>query len=95
MDDPERISFLGTPCPKTFRLRTVILQPHDGLDYRPADWLDTLVLVERGELEVECSSGTCASFGAGAALVLSGLELRRLRNPGSTPLVLSALSRER
>jgi hypothetical protein len=93
MDDPERVSFLGTPCPRSFRLRTVILQPHDALDYQPADWLNTLVLVERGELEVECRSGARASFDAGSALVLSGLELRRLRNPGSTPLVLSALSR--
>jgi hypothetical protein len=95
MDGPERVSFLGTPCPKSFRLRTVILQPHDALDYVRAAWLDTLVLVERGELEIECNSGRCASFGAGAALVLSGLDLRRLRNPGNTPLVLSALSRQR
>jgi hypothetical protein len=95
MDGPDRVSFLGASCPKPFRLRTVILQPHDALDYRRADWLDTLVLVERGELEVQCRSGARASFGAGATLVLTGLGLRRLRNPGSTPLVISALSRRR
>jgi hypothetical protein len=93
--DPGRLSFLGGPCPDALRLRTVILQPGDGLDYRRADWIDTFVVVERGELQVVCRSGARATFGEGATLVLTGLGLRRLRNPASTPLVLSALSRER
>jgi hypothetical protein len=93
MADAERLSFLGVRCPEGFRLRTVTLQPGDALDYRPADWVDTLVVVERGELELECRSGTCARFADGAILVLSGLALRRLRNCGSGPLVLSALAR--
>jgi hypothetical protein len=95
MDGPDRISFLGGRCPANFQLRTVILQAGDALDYRRADWVDTLVVVERGELEIECRGGERALFLAGAVLVFAGLAPRRLRNPGGVPLVLSVLSRTR
>jgi hypothetical protein len=72
---------------------TVILQPGDGLDYLAADWADTLVVVKRGELELECRSGRRARFAAGAVLTMVGLPVRRLRNPGPGPLVLSAVRR--
>jgi hypothetical protein len=95
MADAESVSFLGVPCPKGFRLRTLTLQAWDAMDYVRADWVDTVVVVERGELEVECRSGARALFHEGASLVFSGLGLRRLRNAGNAPLVLSALSRIR
>lgn len=95
MDGPERISFLGARCPKNFRLRTVILQPADAIDYQRAAWLDTLVVVERGELEIECHSGARARFREGAIVVFAGQAVLRLRNASSAPLVLSALSRVR
>jgi hypothetical protein len=95
MDDADPISFLGRSCPESFRLCMMILQPRDAIEWRPADCADALIIVERGELEVELRSGTRAWFRQGAILVLAGLPLRRLRNPGRAPLVLSALSRER
>jgi hypothetical protein len=95
MDGPDRISLLGAECPKNFRLRTLTLQPRDAIDHQRADWVDTLVVVERGELEIECRSGARAWFPEGAVLVFAGLALRRLRNSSSGPLVLSALSRIR
>ncbi|MFL6072001.1 MAG: hypothetical protein ACJ73S_01130 [Mycobacteriales bacterium] len=95
MDDPDRISFLGGRCPENFRLRTVILQPGDALDYRPADWVGAFVVVERGELEIECHDGALARFQAGAVLVFAGLTPRCLRNSGGEALVLSVLSRDR
>ena len=91
--DDARVSLLRGTCPDGFQLRTVTLQPGDALPYHPADWHRALVVVEVGDLEVECRSGTRAWFAEGAVLVLSGLDPRRLRNPGSTPLLLSALSR--
>jgi hypothetical protein len=95
MNEPDRISFLGRQCPENFRLSRVILQPRETLECRAADWADALIVVERGELEVELRSGTRAWFGEGAILVLAGLSVRRLRNSGRVPLVLSALSRDR
>jgi hypothetical protein len=93
MDGEDAIPFAGTPRPGGFVVRTLILQPGDAIAYRPGDWADTLVVVERGELEIECHSGTGARFAAGAVLVFAGLPLRCLRNAGGEPLVLGALSR--
>jgi hypothetical protein len=93
MDDADRLSFLGVPCPTGCRVRTVILQPGDSLDFRADDWLAALVVVETGELEVECRSGACARFGPGAVLGFEGLAVCRLHSTGCRQLVLSALSR--
>ena len=93
MDEQQRVSFLGAECAPFFRLRTVILQPRDAIDFVAADWASTLVVVERGALEIECRSGATASFGEGAVLSFHGVTPRRLRNAGEIPLVLSALSR--
>lgn len=93
-DGTDRMSFLGGRCPRDFRVRTLTLPPGAAVDRAPAGWADALVVVERGELEVECGGGTRARFGAGAVLSFAGLPLRRLRNAGDEPLVLSALSKE-
>jgi quercetin dioxygenase-like cupin family protein len=95
MPGADGLSFLGTPCPTNFRLRTLTVPPGGVTDYQPAEWNDALVVVERGELEVECRSGARAHFSAGAIVVFAALPLRRLHNAGSGPLVLSALSRVR
>lgn len=92
-DARDWLSFLGTCPPKSFRLRTVTLQPGETVGYQAADWVDTLVVVEVGALEVECRSGACASFAEGAILVFTELEPSSIRNGGNGPVVLSALSR--
>jgi hypothetical protein len=92
-DGADDISFAGRRCPAKFRRRTLTLLPSDAIDFVPADWADAVVVVERGALEVECSTGRCASFAEGAVLVFDGLALRRLRNAGGDPLVITALSR--
>ncbi len=71
----------------------VRLEPGGAIDYAAADWADALVVVERGELEVECRSGQRARFAAGAVLTLAGLPVRRLRNPNSEPVVLLLAAR--
>lgn len=92
MDGSDRISLLGARRPKGFRLRTLTVLSRGAVNYRPSNWTGALVIVERGELEVECRGGARARFGEGAILAFSGLAVRRLRNPGSGPLVLSTLS---
>jgi hypothetical protein len=93
MDDGDVLSFLGERHPPGHRVRTLILEPGDAVDVRPADWSDVLVVVERGRLRVECVSGAHAVFEPGAVLVLTLLGLRRLRSAGTTTLVVSAVSR--
>lgn len=93
MDGADPISFFGSQCARSAVVRALILQPHDAIDYNEADWIDTLVIVERGELEVECRTGRRAVFGEGAVLAFVGLSVRRLRNARDRPLMLSAVSR--
>jgi quercetin dioxygenase-like cupin family protein len=87
------LSFLGACLSARFRMRELAIPPHGTLRYRSATWADALVVVERGELEVETVAGERRRFGHGSVLCLAGLRLRSLRNPGDTPCTLSAVSR--
>jgi glyoxylate utilization-related uncharacterized protein len=58
------------------------------------DWRDALVLVVRGEIDVEARGGR-ERFARGAVLSLSGLPLRALRNQGAEPAELLAVRRRR
>jgi hypothetical protein len=74
-----------------FRLRTI--PPGGELLYEESDWLDALVTVEFGEIELETVCGTRRRFGRGDVLWLAGLPLRAVGNPGSEPALISAVSR--
>lgn len=76
------------------QFRTVILLPKQSIRYLRENWADTMVIVERGTLELECSRSVRARFGPGSVLTFAALEPRRLLNTGTTPLVLNALTRK-
>ena len=90
---PERLTFLDGPVPAGFRLRWVRLAPGEGRPFVAEDWDDALVVVECGEIELECRAGGRRRFPAGAIMWLQGMDLRALRNPGEEPTVLCAVSR--
>jgi hypothetical protein len=92
---PDGLSFLGRRLPPRFELRVVTLGPGDRRPYDRAEWRGALVVVERGELELECLGGSRRCFGRGNVLCLDGLPLRALRNRGPEPVVLAAVSRRR
>jgi predicted enzyme related to lactoylglutathione lyase len=77
-----------------FALKVVIVAPGQERRYDAAEWSDAVVVVERGELELECVSGGRRRFEAGSVLWLCGLPLRALRSTGPDPLLLVAISRE-
>ncbi|HWM11864.1 MAG TPA: hypothetical protein VNO82_21070 [Solirubrobacteraceae bacterium] len=77
----------------SFDVRVVELPPGGERASRAAEWRDALVLVDRGEVELDCLGGSRRRFGRGAVLWLGGLPLRALRNPGAEPAVLVAVSR--
>ena len=76
-----------------FARRQVVLNPGDRRPYDQDEWDDALVIVKRGEVDLECRSGGRLRFIAGDMLWLTGLPLRALRNPGPEPAVLVAISR--
>jgi hypothetical protein len=70
-----------------------VVAPGDDRAYDEDEWRGALVVVRSGEIELCGLSGACASFGRGDLLYLEGVPLRLLRNPGSEPAVLVAVSR--
>jgi hypothetical protein len=91
--DERPVSFLGRPAPAGMALRLVSIPVHAELDYQPSDWAGAVVIVEVGEIELECASGARASFGPSSILFFDGLGLRTIRNVGTETVLLSAASR--
>ena len=79
--------------PAGFRLAILELAPGGTRPYEPGEWVDALVLVARGAVELRCRDGGRRRFARGEALWLSGLPVRALHNPSAEPAVLVAVSR--
>jgi hypothetical protein len=88
-----RMPPIGRRLPPPFRLRAVVVVPGEALAFDEAEWRDALVVVEQGEIELECIGGSRERFGRGDVLWLAGLPLRALGNPGLEPALLVAVSR--
>ena len=73
--------------------RTVTLEPGEVRPYDPAEWVDALVVLEEGSVELEGMAGTRRRVAKGAVLWLAGLPLRAVHNIGRHPAVLVAVSR--
>lgn len=89
----EPISFLGKRIDPAFEKRVVAIAPDDSRACDESEWRDALILVERGEIEVEGVAGNRRTFGVGDVLCLAELPLRVLRNRGGETAVLVAVSR--
>ena len=91
--DDERLTFLGRGVPAAFVLRSVTIAPGASLAVDAGRWRDALVVVEAGDLEVECEHGDRHRFAAGAVLCLVGPDPVALRNVGAEPVVLVGVTR--
>ena len=80
-------------APPGFAVRAVPVELGCDRTYDEAEWLDAIVVVARGEIELECLGGDCARFGCGSVLWLVGLPLKALRACGGEPALLVAVSR--
>ena len=90
---PERLSIAGRALPAAFLRREIVVPAGDERPYDADEWVDSLVVVKDGEIELECHAGHLATFRRGDILWLTGLPLRVLRNHGAEPAVLVAVSR--
>ena len=92
-DDFGRVSLIGRKLSRRFRLELIVLVP--GAE-RPPDAVTrraALVVVERGEIEIELTNRVCQRFGSGAVLYTAGLPLRVIRNVAPETVLMSFLSR--
>jgi hypothetical protein len=76
-----------------FRRTTVRIEPGVCRPYRAADWVDCLVVIESGEVELEATSGVRHTCRGGDVLWLVGLSLRCLVNRGDVPVVITTVRR--
>ena len=89
----DRLSFLYGRLGSEFERRVILVAPGESRPYAEAEWRDALIVVEHGEIELECVAGGYRRFGRGAVLCLAGLSLCALHNRGPDPAVLVAISR--
>jgi predicted dithiol-disulfide oxidoreductase (DUF899 family) len=82
-------------APPGFAVRAVAVEPGGERSYEKAEWLDAIVYVVSGTIELRCLSGTRRRFQCGDVLWLAELPLRSLRNPGAEATLLLAVSRTR
>jgi hypothetical protein len=80
-------------APPGFEFRAVAVEAGVERIYDEAEWRDSLVVVTRGEIELECVGGESCRFGRGSVLCLVGLPLRALRSRGTEPALLVSVSR--
>jgi hypothetical protein len=76
-----------------FTTRRVLLEAGAARPTDEREWHDAIVVVECGEVELECAAGGRRRFGTGAVLWLTGIDLRVLHNRGAEPAVLVAVAR--
>jgi hypothetical protein len=77
----------------SFAVRVVAVAPGDERAFVESEWLDAVVWVERGEIELRGAGGSRRRFVSGDLIWLDGVPLRALHNPGDQPAVLRAVSR--
>ena len=87
------LRWFGRRLPPQFVRRVIVLAPGDTRVYDAAEWRDTIVVIERGQIELEGLNGSRYRFGRGDVLWLAGLPLRGLHNCGLTPAVIVAIAR--
>ena len=83
------------PLPTGFSRRVLHVAPGLALGLEAADLTDAIVVVQRGELELECRAGTCRRFAPGSMITAARRHVSCLRSVGPEPLVLIAVSRAR
>ncbi len=93
--DEGPLAFVAGTLTPPFRRSVITVEPGTTRWYEEREWRDSLVVVHRGEIELECVRGGRRRFTEGDILWLGGLDLRAVHNHGAKPAVLVAVSRRR
>jgi hypothetical protein len=87
------LALFRDPVPQGFCRRVFRVVPGRELSVDANDLREAIVLVEQGELELECRAGGHRRFSHGSMLAIARLPVARIRSVGTGPLVLVAVSR--
>ena len=77
----------------TFARRVVVLEPRIRKPYRRSEWLDAIVLVDSGIIQLEMIGQPRRCFRRGDVMWLGGLGLSAIYNPGPEVAILIAVWR--
>lgn len=89
----ERLPLLRRQPPPWAQLSVVSIAVGCRHAHDPRQWRGALVVLEHGELHLECLSGNHWRFREGAVMFLAGLPIRALWNVGAETATLCVLSR--
>jgi hypothetical protein len=92
-DESAGAALFRDPLPAGFSRRVLRVAPGLELDLDTSGIPDAIVVVEEGEAELECRSGTRRRFGRGSMIPIARLPMAHVRSVGPGPLVLVAVSR--
>ena len=92
-DPREALSLLALRMPPWLERKTVTIAPGDVLPEHITCWQGAIVSVEAGVIEMVGPDGELLRLGAGALLLLDGVEHVTVRNVGTDPVVLAAIRR--
>ena len=73
--------------------RRLLIESHRPRSFDASEWVGSLVVVERGRLELEWRDGARLAFSPGDVLCLQGLGLVALRATTPSPTLLLVLRR--
>ena len=91
--DPAERRFLGRVVPASFVHRVVTIPAGCARPYEAEEWRDAIVVVDRGEVELEALDGERQRFVAGALVWLDGVLLRWIRSGPEEAAILVAVCR--
>lgn len=91
MASPGDFPFLTGALPAWLTRRTLVLASRESIDPAQGGWAQALVVVDRGEIEIETFAGERLRLRAGAVLSFRHLALRRVSNPGGEGAVIVAI----
>ena len=94
MHVPNHLRSSAIPCPDGCSDGSS-RSPGDVRPYDESEWRDSLVIVEAGEVALECTRGGRTTFRAGDVLWLVDIPVVRMCNDGVQPAVIVAVSRRR
>ena len=92
-DESAGDALFRNPPPAGFSRRVFRVAPGVEVDLDARGVLDAIVLVEEGEIELECRAGTRRRFGRGSIIPITRPPVAHARSVGSCPLLLLSVSR--
>lgn len=91
--DGHAFRLLGRCVSGTFVVYVVLVATGRRRPFDEREWRDALVVVERGQVELECERGGRRRFATGAVLCFAGMPLRFLHQRGPDPALLVSVRR--